>query len=522
MQQEKLSLIAQRFFLIAALIVTIGPVWMMDYFHTGDGAAHIYSAHVLSDLLFHPHSVFHQFFDLNLLPVPNAIIQIILVPLLALFSSATANKILVSLIILLFLYGYIYLQRTLSHSLSYSFAVLLLVFCFPIKMGLYSLIAGLGMMMFSLGYYIKSEGSFSFKRIIFFSVLVTVTWFFHLFACMSLMLLLFIYEVISLLKHIQRKQSPGLYIKEKLPVLISFIPVFLLAILFSGKAIDATATKFADWNSLVEWFTDFTVMHFFHTEWEGTIRTVFKVLLLFSVVLLIVKGSKYQNFPFAFMITSMIAITVLFFVMPMNFLSGGLINLRFSYLLLIFFCLLIDMIIAEGWLLYVKNGVVVTCCLILSVNVYKNMQPYSERLGELLTAADHIDNGAVIVPLNYTDENFEYNFSLYLSCDKNCVVLDNAEAASPNGLVVWKKNIWKPELIGNYLESNNPVIHPGEYLSKTGVAINYILQWKWKESMNDSATVSVNALLNSSYTLVFASAMNNARLWKKSRTVLIK
>ncbi|MEP7263516.1 MAG: hypothetical protein ABI772_03420, partial [Bacteroidota bacterium] len=265
MQRKNFKKVTEQLFLVAALVIIISPVWLMNYFHTGDGAAHIYSAHVLTDLLFHPASVYHQFFDLNILPVPNAIIQIILVPLLSLFSSSIANKILVSLIILLFLYGYIYLQRALSHRINYPFTILLLVFCFPMKMGLYSLIAGLGMMMFSLGYYIKQNESFSFKKIFFFSVLVTVTWFFHLFACMSLLLLLFIYEVISFLQHIKRKQSAGLYIKNKRSILLSFIPVFLLAILFSGKAIDATATKFADWNSLVEWFTDFTVMHFFHT-----------------------------------------------------------------------------------------------------------------------------------------------------------------------------------------------------------------------------------------------------------------
>ncbi|MEP7264707.1 MAG: hypothetical protein ABI772_09415, partial [Bacteroidota bacterium] len=75
---------------------------------------------------------------------------------------------------------------------------------------------------------------------------------------------------------------------------------------------------------------------------------------------------------------------------------------------------------------------------------------------------------------------------------------------------------WKPELIGNYLESNTPFIHPDKYEIQTGVRINYILQWKWNEGMQDSSTVSVNQLLDSLYTPVFSSPTGNAKLWKRN------
>jgi hypothetical protein len=497
-----------------ALVVVLLPIWILQNFHTGDGPAHLYCAHVLSDLLFDKTSYFHQFFNLNLLPVPNAMIQLLLVPLLLIFSSAIANKVIVTLIIIIFISGYQYMAGAITGKKNYVFTILLLVFCFPLKMGLYSLVGGFGVMLFTMGYYIKHQGNFSKVKLFVLTILITLTWFWHLFACMSLLVLMLSYESILFISHLRNRKNAIPYIKSKLPVLLAFLPVVLLIISFSEKAIDSTATKFASFDTLLEWISDMTVMHFFHTEREGYIRMVFYGLIFISLIVSIFKRRSLPAHALAFVLLSIVITLFLFFLMPLNFFSGGLINLRLSYLALIMACLLIDIVLAGKWLTFFRNGVIVFLLIVASVNVYKNMKPYSERLNELLSLTKHININSVVLPLNYTKENFEYNFCLYLSCDNNCVVMDNAEAASPNGLITWKENVWKPKLIGNYLESTTPLINPDNYTNNTGINIDYIVLWQWNSDINDSATTAVNQLLTEDYVPAFASVMNRARLWK--------
>ena len=79
------------FFLIC--IISILPVWRFEWFHTGDGAAHLYCGNVLKELISNADSTFHHFFFVNLQPVPNMVIQVVIAMLLFVFSAVLTNKI---------------------------------------------------------------------------------------------------------------------------------------------------------------------------------------------------------------------------------------------------------------------------------------------------------------------------------------------------------------------------------------------------------------------------------------------
>jgi hypothetical protein len=500
--------VAERIFYVILPLTIICPVWMLDYFHSGDGAAHLYCGHVLSDLLFNTETVFSQYFNLHLLPVPNALVQFILALLLQLVSASTADKIVVTLIIILLYAGYTYLVRILAGEKRFPSAILFLIFCFPLKMGLYSLLAGFGMMMFASGYYIKHYRNFSVLHVFCFSLLLVLTWLCHLFACASLLLLLFIYEIMKLSIQLRNRAPFSIYIKQRAHVLLSLIPVLLLAVSFSGVALEATPVKFAGINTLLEWMRNFTVMYFFGSDEEIIVRRLFYLLTLSSVLFYILSVRKQKNNNHSFLLLSVSTVMLLYFCMPINFFSGGLINLRLSYLSLILVCIFIDVMPGNKWLMSTRTLIIAFAVILISKSAYHHLLPFSNRLAELMQAAKHIEKGSVVLPLNYSPQNFEYDFSLYLSCDNDVVVLDNAEAATPNGLIIWKENIWKPKLIGNYLESSNPGIHIHEYEKITGVDIDYIFAWR-KENDNHVPP-------DSSYHEVFSTAMERGILFKKN------
>jgi hypothetical protein len=498
----------ERVCYVMLFLIIVCPVWILDYFHTGDGPAHLYCGHVLSDLLFNADSIFHSYFNLNLLPVPNALVQVCIALLLPLVSSAIANKIVVTLIIALVYTGYAYLVRILSGRKIFPAVVLFLIFCFPLKMGLYSLLAGFGLMMFALGYYIKHYRDLSLLRIFHFALLLLLTWLCHLFACAALLLLLFIYESIQFYVQLKNKISLQEYIKGRWPMLLSLIPVLLLAVSFSGVAIEATPTKFAELDILMEWISSFTVMYYFGSDEEVIIRRLFYLLMFSSAVYFLWSFRRKKSIVPVFLLLSIAAVVILFFCMPLNFFSGGLINLRLSYLSLILACVFVDVIWIDRWMISIKTLIIMGAVILTAKSVYDHLLPFSNRLAELMQTADKIEEGSVLLPVNYSPENFEYNFSLYLSCDDDIIVLDNAEAATPNGLVTWKEQLWKPKLIGNYLESSNPEIHIASYEDSTDVKIDYILTWR-KE--NDSHTPP-----DTGYAESFATSMEKGILFKRT------
>lgn len=477
-------------FFLLALLLALAPVWLVGNFHTGDGPAHLYNAHVLSDLLFDSSSVFNQYFYLHVMPVPNAIIQLVLAILLLFVSSVVANKIIISFIILLIALGYRYLLNSLSDVKANAFTLLLIVFCFPMKMGLYSFMAGIGVMMFGLGYYIRSHKKLSRTNLIILTGLVTLTWFFHFFTCMALLLLILIYEVIYIFQ-VKKSATWNANVKRRIPLLLIVAPIILLLLLFSSSAINATPTVYASTDELISWLKELTVLEYFHTEREEWIAWFLIMVFVISLVIQVVRIKNNFTSTSIFLWISLILFLILYFTMPLNFFSGGLINLRLSYLLILIACVFIDLSFRVAWVNYFKNGSVILLIGLMSVNLYKNMKPFSERSLVILDAANKIEEGSLVLPLSYATENFEYNFNLYLSCDRNIVVLDNAEAATPNGLVRWKENIWKPELIGNYLQSTSPTISINDYEHSTGEKIDYVFSWNISELPQDSVAATL-------------------------------
>jgi len=344
--------------------------------------------------------------------------------------------------------------------------------------------------MFGLGYYIRTHKKLTGRNLIVLTGLVTLTWFFHFFTCMALLLFIFTYEVIYLFQ--LRKSTPwNDIIKTRFSLLLIVSPIVLLLLLFSSSAINATPTVYANVDELIVWLKELTVLEYFHTNREEWIAQFIIIVFVLSMVGQIVRFRNLFTHSFSFLWMSIIILLILYFTMPLNFFSGGLINLRLSYILILISCVFIDLSFTVSWMNYMKNGAVILLIGLMSVNLYKNMKPFSKRSLIIIDAAYKIEEGSLILPLSYATENFEYNFNLYLSCDRNIVVLDNAEAATPNGLVRWKEKIWKPDLLGNYLQSTNPTVMINGFESSTSEKIDYIFCWNISEFPKDSVTATL-------------------------------
>src|SRR5690349_1299948 len=88
--------------LLAMVVIAAIPVWAFRYFPTTDGGAHVANADVLLQYFRSPAGDgYRAYYELNRLPVPNALGHFVLALLMALLPALIAEKVFITLYLLL-------------------------------------------------------------------------------------------------------------------------------------------------------------------------------------------------------------------------------------------------------------------------------------------------------------------------------------------------------------------------------------------------------------------------------------
>lgn len=126
---------------ILLLAAHIGLVWLLPYFPTQDGPSHIYNLAILHDLL-NGGKVWGEYYTYNITATPNLGFNLITYPLLSFVTPITAEKVFLSLYLVLMGIAAPVLIRTFASPAPYSHTIKLLalpvMFNFTLMMGFYS------------------------------------------------------------------------------------------------------------------------------------------------------------------------------------------------------------------------------------------------------------------------------------------------------------------------------------------------------------------------------------------------
>lgn len=511
-QRYKLQEVISWLLLVFFILI---PIWSVEWFHTGDGSAHLYCANVFNQLLFNDQSIFHRFFELNLRPVPNSIIQLLLSLLLNIFSPQLTMKIVTTLVIIIFCGGYLVLIRQLTGNKSLQpLLVFTIVFNYPLIMGFYSFIISLGMMMICIAFYFKNLNEWNIKKYMIFSVLLLITWFSHLFGFAATLLFIFINELVTILKNIQQTTFK-FQIQRSGLLLLTTLPVVLLTAIFAQKASGATTMKFIDIDDLLERLNNVTALITYNNDIEKFNIAGIEI----TIVALIIAGIFYKSLQvdkkyFIAIVTMIFCCAVLYFILPYEFFAGGYINVRMMLLMILFIMIAVDCIELNRAFTLIKMVVIVLICASASFNQLNAAKAYDFELKELYSGITYIKDNSVVLPVGYTENWLQYNFPLYLSADKNIVVLDNNEALSPNSLVRWKSSDVFSNM-GTCGRSNRPLFEVEKYEHGKSFAVQYIMRWHWNESFDDSSTVITNKEIEEYFKPVYRSAEKRMEVFER-------
>jgi len=203
-----------KLIVLLLIVLHLTPVWLFKYFPTQDGSTHLHTAQVMKDYHKPEYTKFREYYKYNLSPFPNRAAQALLIPLMYLFPSLIAEKILVTIYAFLLPLSVMYLIESVNGRrpppLIPSLLSLMFIHNFPLYMGFYSFVLSLPLYFFSLGYWWRNRRKLRIKQFLILNSLLFATYFSHLvsyvISLFSITFLALIYFAVESLKERDVKQ----------------------------------------------------------------------------------------------------------------------------------------------------------------------------------------------------------------------------------------------------------------------------------------------------------------------------
>ena len=322
----------KRILIFVLLVLHVLPFWIFTYFPSQDGPAHIYNAYVLK--VFHhveEGALMRQYYQLNLTLFPNWFAHAFLMLLMHVVSPLIAEKILLSLIIILFPLSLFYFLDAVDKGNNlYGFLGFLFSYHYLLHMGFYSFSISVPLFFFSLGYFVKHKSEMSLNNVAILNILCVGTYFCHILSYGLLMLSLILVSIISFYKNPRR-----------IIALLSYmIPLFfLMANYLLSNKIGESDSHFGlsqIWERLCSkhlWIyllntkslVYFTPHHLIITRLMLVMLGALFIITLYNRVRQRKISSKKNQFLLIFL-----AFTAIYFIMPSSMMSGGWINDRIT------------------------------------------------------------------------------------------------------------------------------------------------------------------------------------------------
>ncbi|MEO8068167.1 MAG: hypothetical protein ABI599_10785 [Flavobacteriales bacterium] len=120
---------------------------------------------------------------------------------------------------------------------------------------------------------------------------------------------------------------------------------------------------------------------------------------------------------------------------------------------------------------------------------------------------------ATVLPLNYSANWVQGNFSDYLGLWKNTIVLDNFVARAPHAPIRWLRELEPFDDMGTLYNSLQPCVQLDAWTERTGRTIDHIITSGMPGSPTDSCTIDVQRQLLYRYDLSVVSPSSVVKLY---------
>lgn len=521
------------------LFIHILPVWYLDYFITSDGPAHVYNSTVWDIMLNTPDSETAKFYShyhyFTKQIVPNWFYQIGIMILTSCFSVFTADKILVSLILLGTALSVRYVIKHIHKENSY-LALLVLPFLFQevFLWGFYNYCFSIVGGYFVIGYWLRHHENLQPINLLILTLGFTCLYFMHLFG-----VLLSIITIGSLI-------LSNTFINFKAKTWAAVFQPYIHAIIFALPAVllmggymyymqdSPSNPSGSTLQDLYNVFRDVTVLKVLDPIQEDFwARSLGLTILIGAIVALVmrIRTGKRDITDGFFLAFLLLAYTHFF---GAEFIAGGFfMRERLSVLVFMTLIVISSTYLSPKWL----KGTVVLVAVVINIAFLGIRLPKFSQANtlakEYMELAPHIKPNRTIMPMSYNHRGLHLDHSViaerkflflhitgYLAVETSTLNYDNYEANTGYFPLLWH-SIHNPYIKGaaEAIEMSPPKLNLNNWTNGGGASPDYLIIAYLEPPYNTQTDLSIYGYLkghiSQSYNQVYLSSHRRISLYKK-------
>ena len=415
--------------LIGVLIIAyLVPIWLFPYFPTQDGVSHVYNSQILMEYN-NPAYQFRDYYEINWYPFPNWLSHFSLAVLMFIFPPLIAEKIFLSLYVILFPLAISYFLSAVQRGrhalvvLSFTF-----VYNYLFLMGFYNFAVSVPLFFLALGYWWKHKDEMNRNRILLLNLLIVITYFAHLISYAFILFSIALLALFHFRRDFKRILMTGCYLIPAAVLLLVYLPT---SDLLAGEPPEFGFER------LGELFANLIGMHVLvsYTEPPSWISVAVSAVLIFLVGATLWQNRKGPTVEHAGQKAFLCLTAVLlglYFILPDSIGPGGWVNDRLAILAM----LAIFAWFREFENLQWKRAWTAVVTLLAFVNLiyigvlFKNLNAEIRGFNAFV---ERVEKNSVILPLHFDPRGSServgifVNAANYYCLDNGCINLGNYE-----------------------------------------------------------------------------------------------
>jgi hypothetical protein len=532
-------LLIENILFITLIIISLIPIWQSKYFLTQDGPSHLYNSKVLLDYITSNNvNLYNQYYYLNPNLEPNWFGHLALAILLLLLPPFLAEKVFLSLYVVLFPILLRSLLRVINkNSIFLSFLCFPFLYHFTFQLGFYNFSFSILFFLLGVRYWMKHQFAFSCKKLLIFALLLLLLYFTHpvgyIYFLVAIVLLLITAFLIKLSNH-WKQLLPILreYSDRSLIVLIALLPSLVLLLeYFYRKGLHPTFNPHT-LNGLYHDFlalTSLVLLTGKEVPWAIATSGLFGLIFIYAVIQKIRLKSFSESD--AFFLLFLMALSI-YFRQPTTIAGGIVFSFRLQFLPYLMLIPWFSTLNFNDWL---KKFIVTSVCVIFTTLIMLRIPEYQKAgkaVEEYVSVAPYIEDRSTVLPLSFCHfgktaqgEIIANKIALflhaadYIGTQKSLILLGNYEGDTDIFPIIWRwgKNPFVHISTNEGIENQPPSVDFATYSQRTGGTVDYVITWCLDNQYLDHPyTQSILEQLRRNYTLIYSSENNLAKLYKKN------
>lgn len=453
----------EPFIFFSVLLLNLIPIFSGKFFPTMDGAAHLNNATIIKELLINGSSPLGEAFKFNSELVPNWIGHFILVVLKFFLPSYLAEKILILIYFIGMPIAFRELIRVISpNNILYSFFIFPFTYSSLFLFGFYNFSFGIILFLITTTYWLKVyKTNLQHKEVLILFVLITITYFSHIFLFAILLMTIAIHTVIYFLsEYIEKPEDIKMcflrFLKVTLQlILASIIPLalFIIYILSRNSFQNENQVQVTE---LIAWIKNIKPL----IAYNPPLEEAFTTKIFYAIAILIFIGCYTEINKFLSVTTKNKQLLKQFFVLKISWFvvvtvlllmyffldladdgdSGGFFKVRVGLLLFILLVAWASTFEVSKWMSILSIFVVLYMNQKLNSyysSVIKELDFHAQECYEI---SKKIPAYSVVLPIDVSGHWLKGHFSNYLGADNPLIILENYECSKEYFPLVWNNS----------------------------------------------------------------------------------